>query len=382
LPVTDPAWDVLKQDGHDAPIVIEPASTVPRTPFVFNDEVDNTLSPYGWFFNDPKAFKFSPAPVRAIAFGRAHVCGVDGIVICKDGIIRETLKHIAHWRADSGVASFGADESCSFRDDLTFPASVNAGEYVGIKGGWFNYAHWMCEAVPRLVVYQQMLKSRPGLKVILPEFDRGSFQDLTLSLLGIDESRIFRIQPKHMETFERLYVVFGIDLFSISPLMAHAAWLMRTAYAAQQPQPNAPAGRRRIYIHRGAGTSRRVANFDKVRPVLESMEFSIVEFEDTSLFEQIETMRNAAIVIAEHGAGAANLMFCQPGTLAVELFNPACVQPAHWSLASRCGMSYGYMIGEHFPGPDGDAPLSWNSDYTIHPKRLRKALRQHLETKR
>ena len=57
----------------------------------------------------------------------------------------------------------------------------------------------------------------------------------------------------------------------------------------------------------------------------------------------------------------------------LELFNPACVQPAHWVMASMCDLEYGYVVGEHVALPH--APRAdWNTDYAVAPESLAQAL--------
>jgi hypothetical protein len=365
----------LERGRYAASYLNEPPSTAERSPLLLSDPVDLAIAPLGAHFTDPARRRFEPASIQTVQLGAGHVCGPDGIIVVKGKIVRETLRHVPTWRPDSCVAAIRPGKDVLFREDLTFARQARPGEhFVGMCAPWKNYSHWMCEVLPRLVVYLQMRKARPGLKLILPQFPAGSFQDETLQLLGIDEASIHRIAPKGFDGFRQLFAVFGIDLFAVSPLVAHAAWMLGSAWAARTPERELPPASERIYIHRRSDMARKVGNFDEIAPVLAAFGFRIVEFEDASLFEQIALMRGARVVIAEHGAGAANCMFCQPGAVLVELFNPACVQPAHWSLASRCGVGYGFMVGTHDGGPDGRARLDWNSDYTIDPARLSQTL--------
>ena len=87
------------------------------------------------------------------------------------------------------------------------------------------------------------------------------------------------------------------------------------------------------------------------------------------LHDQVARMRAASCLVAEHGAGLANMLFCEPGTPVAELFSPATVQPAFWSLASRCGLPFGFMVGD----PVGDVP-SWNGNYVLDPAKLQAVL--------
>jgi hypothetical protein len=126
-------------------------------------------------------------------------------------------------------------------------------------------------------------------------------------------------------------------------------------------------------LHRDVA-ARRVSNFDAVSAVLQRYGFVVVSFEQTPLAEQIAVMGGARLFIGEHGAGLANVLFCQPGARVLELFNPVCVQPAFWTLAGVSGLDYGFVVGRHVateyrPEPD------WNSAYEVPLDRLETAIK-------
>ena len=52
----------------------------------------------------------------------------------------------------------------------------------------------------------------------------------------------------------------------------------------------------------------------------------------------------ADIVVAAHGAGLANMVFCAPGTTVIEYMAPRYVFGCWHNLAERCGLDY-HLIG-------------------------------------
>jgi hypothetical protein len=68
-----------------------------------------------------------------------------------------------------------------------------------------------------------------------------------------------------------------------------------------------------------------------------------------------------------------NLLFCQSGARVLELFNPACVQPAYWSMASASRLQYGFVVGNHVVSEGRPLP-DWNTDYKIDSAMLADAL--------
>ena len=139
-----------------------------------------------------------------------------------------------------------------------------------------------------------------------------------------------------------------------------------TAEALSRELPAAD-GYERIYIRRSG--ARCVINFDELGTLLHHRGFRIVSFENMAFDEQISIMRAARYVIAEHGAGVSNVMFCRNGARLLEMFNAFGAQPAHWALASLCGVGYGYVIGDH---PGGQ--LHGNSDYIMPQRTLIEAV--------
>lgn len=107
--------------------------------------------------------------------------------------------------------------------------------------------------------------------------------------------------------------------------------------------------RRRIYISREKCSIRRLANEPQLMSVLEPFGFEKVHFEDLTLDEQIETMHSAEVVVAPHGAGLANLLFCPTGTHVVEIQDPDDPNPHFYTLAALLGHNYWLVQGSVNP---------------------------------
>ena len=65
-----------------------------------------------------------------------------------------------------------------------------------------------------------------------------------------------------------------------------------------------------------------------------------VRLEALPWVEQINAFARAREIVAPHGAGLANLVFCCPGARVVEFFNAAYVNPCFWRLAALRGLDY------------------------------------------
>ena len=96
---------------------------------------------------------------------------------------------------------------------------------------------------------------------------------------------------------------------------------------------------------RGSARLRRLINEQAVVAALDAAGFETFEPASGNHREQVETFRNADVVVAVHGAALTNLMFCRPGTLVVELFAEDHVKSTYLWLAHRLGLHHVAVVG-------------------------------------
>lgn len=108
----------------------------------------------------------------------------------------------------------------------------------------------------------------------------------------------------------------------------------------------------RIYLSRENARRRGLTNESELWAELKPAGFVKVRLEELPWPEQINAFRHAKVVVAPHGAGLANLAFCRPGTMVVEIFNRAYVHGCFWRLAALQGLDYRPVVA------DGAEPFS------------------------
>jgi hypothetical protein len=108
----------------------------------------------------------------------------------------------------------------------------------------------------------------------------------------------------------------------------------------------------RLYISRAKARRRRLANEAVLWPELEARGFRRLFLEELSWAQQFAAFHAAREVVAPHGAGLANLVFCGAGTRVVEIFNRAYVNPCFWRLAALKHLDYRPVLAA------GDEPLA------------------------
>jgi len=199
------------------------------------------------------------------------------------------------------------------------------------------YYHWIFDTLPRL---QLLREAGIGYdKIVVPA--RSRFQRESLALLGITEDRLLADPASHVEA-ARLIVPTLPGMVGNPP--AWACTFLRRGFLPQLGERG--SNERRIYVARGKGSTRRILNEDELLRVLQREGFEIVLPEQMSFLEQVALFDQAKVVVAAHGSGLSNLVFCREGAHVVELFSPHYVTVPYWALANQVGLDYRYVMGE------------------------------------
>jgi capsular polysaccharide biosynthesis protein len=95
--------------------------------------------------------------------------------------------------------------------------------------------------------------------------------------------------------------------------------------------------------------------------MLKEYGFTKVFCEDLSISEQIEIFWNASCVLAPHGAGLANIMFCQKGASIGEVHYAETVYNDHyWMLAQQFELPHSHLGSKKIDLSNGEYDLEAN----------------------
>lgn len=231
-----------------------------------------------------------------------------------------------------------------------------------------NYWHWTLEVLPRLELLR--LGGFPVASIdwfVVNHRDRG--YDLeTLEALGVPRDKIVRADASlHIEC-ERLVTT------SLKPhhnAVTAAACGFLNAWAARR-WPEARS-HRRLYLSRRRSVFRRVINEEAVVTKLRTRGFEVIECETLSAAGQQRAFREAAVVVAPHGSGLANLVYCQPGTKILEFMAPNYVDLSAWYPALELDVWLEFGVGPH--PPEGVDPMARQDDILVDLGRMEATLR-------
>lgn len=225
-----------------------------------------------------------------------------------------------------------------------------------LERAYHNHSHWLTAHLPKLL----LLKERGMLGEVLMPAQRTPVMDASMRMLGIDPEAFRWFDPTRPVQVEELTLV-STDRFEPAHMRA-----VRSAFA---PGLNASAPQRRIFISREKSRGRRITNEGELWSMLERHGFEKAFMEDLSFPEQVQMMQQTRILLAPHGAGLTNMLFCPEGGHVVELADPDFPNPNFYALASALGLGY-WLLGEQ--AGVADHPL--DRDLTIDVARVEEVL--------
>ncbi|WP_377476924.1 MAG: tetratricopeptide repeat protein [Microcoleus anatoxicus] len=206
------------------------------------------------------------------------------------------------------------------------------------------YFHWMVDVLPRIELLRRSGRDLAEIDWFLVNSCQHQFQRDSLRILGIPEEKVLESdrQP-HIQATELIVPSFAGYLGWPS---AWAIDFLRGEFLKGIiPSYNYP---KRIYISRSKARYRRVLNEADVVEVLAEFGFVSILPESMSLEEQIAYFYHAEVIVAAHGSGLTNTLFCQGGTKVIELMSPHYISHYYWGTSQYLQLEHYFLTGEAF----------------------------------
>ncbi|ESA37263.1 glycosyltransferase putative [Leptolyngbya sp. Heron Island J] len=164
-----------------------------------------------------------------------------------------------------------------------------------------------------------------------------------LSYLDIPTSSIIDTRNKNIQ-IKAKSLILANNQSRINRISPQDISLLRQRFL---PQISIKRSGRRLFLPRRG--KRVIKNELEVRNLLENVfEFETVEDEHRSIEEQIALYQGASVIVAPHGAGLTNLIWCHPGTQVVELFYGGYRKAGFYYLSQVLDLNYSCVIDDDF----------------------------------
>lgn len=223
-----------------------------------------------------------------------------------------------------------------------------------------NYCHWMLDWLPRLLAIREAVQDTGDFHIAM--FKMRGFHYECFDLLGIPREKIIELP----EGNDFAATSISCDSF-LGTSLTNSAW--RHALHAGSPwqaklvrkhlaNSNTSDLPRRFILDRR--DMRKLVLEDDSKKLLEKLEFARIYAEDLSLSDQIRLFSNADCIIAAHGAGLTNTVFCSPEAKVLEIFPPGYSTRAYWLVANAVGLNYSCFVAERASGPERAHPRHYD----------------------
>ena len=282
-----------------------------------------------------------------------------------------TSPHQNHWLICNAIATFTSDRhlladlSRSYPGQLpgcqhpalldnhpifqleSLPAQEKIDKTVAVLTGLsgHNYYHWMVDVLPRLALLQASSLDLAQIDWFLVNSICQPFQRATLEAIGVPlEKTIASDEHSHIQAVQLIVPSFP------SPLGWPEAWAL--TFLRQQFLPLAQRSSlpgpypERIYISRTQANHRRVLNETEIMEQLKPYGFVSIQLESLSFVDQITLFANARIIVAPHGGGLTNTVFCRAETIIIELVNLHYIRHYFLMISQQLHLQHYLVAGE------------------------------------
>ena len=210
-----------------------------------------------------------------------------------------------------------------------------------------NYWHWLFDVLPRFEIIKEKFSIDEINYFLFPDL-KEKFQEETIRMLDLPKtktisSKVFRhFQSDYVIAVDHPYVLKNDPSTEIQNLPAWIIKFLRNNFLKEKD--NRKIFSDKFYIDRSDSKSnhrhlRKIINEDEVKDFLIKKGFSIITLSNLSFNQQVNLFSNASQIVGLHGAGFANLTFCNPKTFVLEI-KPETAGPVIGNLAKNLKLNF------------------------------------------
>jgi len=189
--------------------------------------------------------------------------------------------------------------------------------------GHSNYSHWLLDIIPKLILFSEKYDLN---KIDYFYFSKlNSFQKQTLKFLSLNQVNFIDSNKFRHVKATTVYAVTHPNYFYGHIFDAHSklpSWIvlkLRKIFINKKFLKN--KNYKNIYIDRSDSIQShcKLINNKDIINFLKKKKFKILKLSKLSFVDQVSIFVNCRKIIAPHGAGLVNLVFCKRGTKVIEI---------------------------------------------------------------
>ncbi len=280
---------------------------------------------------------------------------MEGSVFDRSGVSRGVGHLLGTITASPPWLSKEADDLCVGEESLATAPYYEQSFLIFYDGGLRNYYHWLAEGLLSLDILSRALGLSSNLKIALPkstDIDELFDHRETLRAVGLDKYEIIEVSANLIRVQEAIWVDNQNVNAIPAPYLKDFQQRISALYAGLRRPRN-----RRLLIAR-KGTTRTIHNIDQVQALLSGYDFETVYLEGMSMVDQILLFQSAEFIISPHGAGLANLLFCEPGTKVIELAPSVEMRQYFWLISEKLGLVHALQFCTTVPDQNFNGALN------------------------
>ena len=289
----------------------------------------------------------------ALVYGHGAVISPYGINLARDVTPDFGTDSSSHWIIKKG-------------DMLKPPKYIRGKTLVAIHNVSRYYYHWLFEELPRL-----LSQDLNNYKFVLTSGLSVAQNEILNHFKNKYKKNIRFYSPKGYETFrcEKLVVPSlpdrckGEDFFDENrPSFKTCQQLREFAFSITSDSKKNVYDK--IYISRKNATTRKLLNENEIIEMLKEKGFATMNLEKYGFCQQVQLFKNAKCIVAPHGSGLTNLVFCEPRTTVIEIFHKSYIKPMYAFISMHLNLDYRPLISDD---PNANVP-GLDSSFSIDPK--------------
>ena len=185
-----------------------------------------------------------------------------------------------------------------------------------------NYFHWLFEILPKLEILSKFKKFEDINYFLVPS-TKMIHQLETLELLNISRKRLLDSNSFKHIFCDELFVVdhpFRLTNNAVYDTQNIPSWIFKWLRKNFLRFKSSTKFSKNIFIDRSESISkyRSIYNHEEVYDYFKKQNFQFIKPENFSFKDQINLYNSAEKIAGLHGAGFANICFCNPGTKVIE----------------------------------------------------------------